>query len=379
MNSKIRTTKNRSRGAGRAILWIAAAAAGMARAQVPPDIEAGLRKIGPIVDPACTAKLYRPLMPANDVNSKVTPLYAGITIARDRSFGSHPKDLLDVFTADKGGRSRPVLIYIPGGGGNKTEQQAREANAFYDNIGRWATRNGMVAVLMQRHPGANWDDPARDVSALIQWVEGNIGKYKGNPERMFIWAHSAGNGPLGTYIGRPQLWGPKGVGVKGAIFMSGQWNVAPLEIPGTGGRGAQGAAFAGAGSTCGADQPGASLGIIAGPSAVSPAEAPAGRGGRAGALPPVDAATQLARSTLPEFEKSAVEMLFVSAELDPGANGAMSAFYQALHDELCKKGPDRCPALLMAKDESHMSEVFSIDTGDKTVSGPILAWMKKVK
>ncbi|MDE3160412.1 MAG: carboxylesterase family protein [Acidobacteriota bacterium] len=230
-----------------------------------PDIEAGLRKIGPIVDPACTAKLYRPLMPANDVNSKVTPLYAGITIARDRSFGSHPKDLLDVFTADKGGRSRPVLIYIPGGGGNKTEQQAREANAFYDNIGRWATKNGMVAVLMQRHPGANWDDPARDVSALIQWVEGNIGKYKGNPERMFIWAHSAGNGPLGTYIGRPQLWGPKGVGVKGAIFMSGQWNVAPLEIPGTGGRGAQGAAFAGAGSTCGADQPGASLGIIAGP------------------------------------------------------------------------------------------------------------------
>jgi len=26
-----------------------------------------------------------------------------------------------------------------------------------------------------------------------------------------------------------------------------------------------------------------------------------------------------------------------------------------------------------------MSEVFSIDTDDKTVSGPILAWMKKVK
>jgi hypothetical protein len=138
-------------------------------------------------------------------------------------------------------------------------------------------------------------------------------------------------------------------------------------------------AFAGAGSTCGADQPGVPLGIIAGPSAVSPAEAPAGRGGRAGVLPRVDAATQLARSTMPEFEKRAVKMLFVSAELDPGANGAMSAFYQALHDEHCKKGPDRCPALLLAKDESHMPEVFSIDMGDKTVSGPILAWVKDVK
>ena len=65
--------------------------------------------------------------------------------------------------------------------------------------------------------------------------------------------------------------------------------------------------------------------------------------------------------------------------LDPGINGGMSPFYQTLHDELCKDGPDHCPAMFFAKGESHMSEVFSIDTGDKTVSGAVLAWMKKVK
>ena len=362
-----------------ALIWIGIAAS-LAPAQVPPDIEAGLRKIGPIVDPACTAKLYRPLMPKNDINSEVTPLYPGITIARDVWFGPHPKDRVDIFTADRGNGNRTVLIYVPGGGGNKTEQQAPEANAFYDNIGRWATKNGMVAVLMQRHPGANWDDPAKDVSAMIQWVQANIGNYKGNPDRMFIWAHSAGNGPLGTYIGRPELWGPKGVGVKGAIFMSGQWNIAPLEVPAAAARGGRGGnAFAGAGSTCGQDKPGAPLGIIKGPSAVDPALAPAGRGGRAGALPPPDAATQLARSTLPEFKKTNVKLLFVSAEFDPGIQGGMSAFSQTLHDELCKEGPAHCPQMLFAKQESHMSEVFSIDTADQTVSGPILAWMKKVK
>ena len=69
-----------------------------ARAQVPADIEAGLKKIGQIVDPACTAKLYRPLMPANDVNSKATPLYKGIDIARDVSFGPNAKDVVDIFT-----------------------------------------------------------------------------------------------------------------------------------------------------------------------------------------------------------------------------------------------------------------------------------------
>src|SRR5215472_12869242 len=213
-------------------LFVFTAVAGFALAQVPADIEANLRKIGQIVDPACTAKLYRPLMPKNDVHSGVTPLYPGIAIARDVSFGPHPKDVIDIFTADAGGASRAVLMYIPGGAGNKIEEQNDEAYAFFDNIGRWATRNGMVAVLMQRHPGQNWDDPAKDVSAMIQWVEANIAKYKGNPERMFIWAHSAGNGPLGTYIGRPEVWGPKGVGVKGAIFMSGQWNIAPLQVPG---------------------------------------------------------------------------------------------------------------------------------------------------
>ncbi len=89
--------------------------------------------------------------------------------------------------------SRPVLMYISGRRRlTKIEQQDREANAFYDNIMRWATQNGMVGVNMQRHPGPDWDSGGKDVSLMIQWVEANIGKYKGNPDRMFIWAQSAG-------------------------------------------------------------------------------------------------------------------------------------------------------------------------------------------
>ena len=365
----------------RSALFFTLLTSSLSQAQVPADLEAGLKKIGQIVDPGCTAKLYRPLMPMNDINSGATLLYPGVTIARDVSFGSNPKDVVDIFTPEKGGGPRPVLMYVPGGAGNKIEQQVREANAFYDNIGRWAVKNGMIAVLMQRHPGQSWDDGGRDVSTMIQWVQNNVAKYKGNADRMFIWAHSAGNGPLGTYIGRPELWGPKGVGVKGAIFMSGQFNVAPLEIPAAGGRGGAGN-FAGTGSTCGGPPQGVSQGTIAGPSsAAAPAgaaPAAAGRGGRGAAQPP-DPATQIARSSLPELKKTKVALMFATAELDPGINGGMSAFNQAVHDELCKEGPAHCPTLLFAKGESHMSEVFSIDTNDKIVSGPILAWMKKIK
>jgi hypothetical protein len=370
-------------------LWYAtglvALAAGVAQAQVPADIEAGLKKIGQIVDPPCTAKLYRPLMPANDVNSTVSPLYPGIATARDVSFGANPKDVLDVFTAEKGGNSRPVLMYVAGGAGNKIEQQDREANAFYDNIMRWATKNGMVGVNMQRHPGPDWDSGGKDVSLMIQWVEANIAKYKGNPDRMFIWAQSAGNGPLGVYIGRPELYGPKGVGVKGAIFMSGQFNILPVNPVGIGGGRGGPDILARSGTTCGLPAGAAfsNAGAIAGPSRADDAPAPGGRGGGGGGGrgrgPQIDPATQLARSSLPALKTTNVKIMLATAELDPGISGSDSAFNKALHDELCKVGPDHCPTMLFEKGESHMSEVFSIDTSDKVVSGPILKWIKSIK
>ncbi|HTA47406.1 MAG TPA: hypothetical protein VK789_33420 [Bryobacteraceae bacterium] len=356
-------------------------AAAIAQAQVPPNIETELVKMGHIVDPPCTAKLYRPLMPANDINSKETPLYPGIAVVREASFGPNPKDFVDVFYADKGPASRPVLMYIAGGAGNRIEQQDREANAFYDNIMRWATKNGMVGVNMQRHPGPDWDSGGKDVSLMVQWVQNNIAKYHGNPERMFIWAQSAGNGPLGVYIGRPELWGPKGVGVKGAIFMSGQFNILPLQPAAGGGRGRGGAdTLAAAGQTCGLPA-GAAFsdgGAIEGPGRADAAPARGGRGGL-GRGPQVDAETQLARSSLPAFKQTKVSIFLASAELDPGVDGAMSPFNQTLHDELCKEGPSHCPTMLFEKGESHMSEVFSIDTPDTSVSGPILQWMKKTK
>jgi hypothetical protein len=382
-------------------------------AQVPADIAAGLKKIGPIVDPACTAKLYRPLMPKNDFNTYWPPdapaptftkqLYPGITIARDQSFGPNAKDVVDVFTADKGGPDRPVLIYVAGGAGNKIEQQVREGNAFYDNIGRWATKNGMVGVLVQRHPGANWDDGGRDISLAVDWVKENAAKYKGDPGRIFIWAHSAGNGPLGVYVGHPERW-KNGVQVKGAIFMSGN------PVPGVGGAPNAPGAFGGG---SGAPTPGVACGLtgasmtstagaIAGPSGFrdggagpagqgrggapgapgAPGAAGGGRGGR-GQLTPEQ---QAERDNLPGFKKSNVRIMLARAEFDPGVTGDMTASDKALHDALCsvdgpnaKDGAGHCPTMLFLKGESHMSEVFSIDTNDKTVSAPILEWIKKTK
>jgi hypothetical protein len=117
-----------------------------------------------------------------------------------------------------------------------------------------------------------------------------------------------------------------------------------------------------------------SEGAISGPSGVTPpdpnaAAGPRGGGGGRGGGQPLDAAAQAERDNLPGFKKTDVKIMLVRAELDPGVSGAMTTADIALHDELCsvdgakaKDGVGHCPAMLFAKGESHMSEVFSIDT-----------------
>jgi hypothetical protein len=259
---------------------------------------------------------------------------------------------------------------------------------------------------------------------------------------MFIWAHSAGNGPLGQYIGRPDLYG---IGVKGAIFMSGNpVNFGPPnQNAGRGGPGggAGGNNAAGRGGPGGAPQAptgqigtstctnfggnGGQGGAIRGPSSVlmdqgataanrrkelagtspwrwdgnqwistgpqsEPPAPAAGRGGGGGrgnqpAAAPSDAPVF---TTQDGFRSTRVAIMLAYAELDGGVGDdlQMPAASRAVHDELCrlegpkaKDGVGHCPTMFMAKGESHMSEVFSIGSSDKTVSNAVLAFINAHK
>jgi len=118
--------------------------------------------------------------------------------------------------------------------------------------------------------------------------------------------------------------------------------------------------------------------------AVVAATGGAAGGGRGGQ--PLTAEQQAERDNLPGFKKTPVKVIISRAELDPGVAGEMLPADKALHDAMCavdgpnaKDGEGHCPSMLFLKGESHMSEVFSFDTADKIVSGPILAWVKRVK
>jgi hypothetical protein len=429
---------------------LATVAAGTLQAQVPPAVEAELVKMGRVVDPGCTGKLYRPLFEKNDYNTywpvdaatpnKEIKLYKGVTALRDISYGPQPKDLIDIFVPDKGKESRTVFIFVPGGAGNKIEQQSIESNMFYDNIGRWAADNGMIGVTMQR----GGTTAGQNIALVIDYLQANVAKYKGNPNDMFIMAHSAGTGPLTQYIGRPDLYG---LGVKGAIFMGAHPAIGGGGIGGRGGagggRGAVPDVPAGEKPTCSVNA-NVQAGPIRGPSSsladqgataakvrqdlagfapyrwdgkmwtttgvVTPPPAQEGRGGFGGGggrgagapgaggpggrggAPGAGATGATAANAAPAFTtqdgfhstRAAIALAWGELDIDAEAGKGMPSRSVQIHDELCKldgpkakDGTGHCPTMMWFKGESHMSEVFSIGSIDKTVSNQVMAFIKQ--
>jgi triacylglycerol lipase len=314
--------------------------AGAALAQVPPDIETKLKKIGRVVDAPGTALIYGPLLAKQS--------YAGVQFTRDQAYGPEARNKLDVAVPTvKPGSPLQVLIYVPGGVGNK-KMDYPSGEPFYDNIMIMAVKNGLIGVNVQRRSGTGlaWDAGGHDVADAIAWVHMNIARFGGDPNRVVIWGQSAGSNALSVYLSHPNLYPAGGVGVKAAVLMSGGYNLLPLEAKATNegpqGPGDRGAA---AGTAAPAPQP-----------------------------PPVDRAVQLQRSSLPGLRALTIPLLVTAAELDPERTVELS---QMLKDQLCAAG--HCPKYQLNKGQSHMSQVMGINSADTSVSGPVFGWIKSIK
>ena len=314
-----------------ALFAVLALAPTLALAQVTPEMKAKIAAIGPVVDPPSTALLYRPLQPS--------PPYKGVKVVRDLVYGPDPRNILDVFEPQTGKSSpRPVLLFVPGGAGNKIEPVPM-GDAFYDNVMLWATSHGMTGVNIQRRGGGSWDATARDVSAAIQWVRAHAAEHGGDPARIYIWGHSAGAMSVANYLSHPELYGPGGVGVKAAVLMAGPYNLAPLK---------------------GTAPP---LAIRMGMNA-KPMTMPAAP----------DPAEQLAHSMLPGLKAVKVPLFVSAAELDPPA---LVELARQLDHELTAAG--RKHGFMIYKDHGHMSEIFAVNTADVSTSKPVLDWIRSIK
>ena len=162
------------------------------------DTREKLRALGTAITPesiAGTAALVAPLHARID-NS-------GTKVSRDLRYGPADRNRLDVFEPVSGAARLPVLVFVHGGGfvmGDKTAPNS----PFYDNIGYWAARNGMVGVNITYRlaPQHQWPAGSEDVALAVKWVRENIAAHGGDMNRVYVMGQSAGAVHVAGYIAR---------------------------------------------------------------------------------------------------------------------------------------------------------------------------------
>ena len=303
---------------GRRLALAALALAGVvatANAQAPPDIAAKNREIGKKIDPVATAAYYGPLAEK--------PPYAEAKVVRDVAYGPDPKNLLDVFQPIHPGRGpAPVIIFVSGGESTRIEHRPN-AEAFYDNVMLWAVKHGMVGINTDRRSWRDmpWDTGAKDMALMIKWVRDNAGRYGGDPNRIFFVAHAFGATQLTSYLAHREFWVGPTPGISGAALLSAPFNVAPVMI---------------------SDQTN------------NPMFDPA-------------------HGSIEGMKALDLPLFLGSAEYDSDSTAASA---EVLRKALCER---RCPEHTVFKDHQHISTMFSFNTADESVSGPVLAWIRSVK
>jgi acetyl esterase/lipase len=284
---------------------------------MPPDIAEKLVAIGRIIAAPQTNAIYAPL-------HQMEP-YAGIKITRDVKYGPADRNLLDVFTSDGATGTRPVLIYLHGGGFLRGDKKVA-GSPFLDNVPLWAARNGMVGVNMtyQLAPQAKWPSGPQDVAAAMGWVRANITNHGGDPSRVYLMGSSAGAHHVAAYVAFPEFDPAGRNNIAGLILLSGSpFDASVFDM--------------------------------------TPYKPYFGE----------DASKYAQVSPTPGLLKTPVPLMVVWAGLDPPGIEAESVNLEAA---LCKAG--RCPTKLFLKTHSHVSPPVSIGTKDTELTDQLISFMK---
>jgi triacylglycerol lipase len=133
--------------------------------------------------------------------------YEAPALTRDVAYGPDPRQRLDVHSAlqPSADPSRtgpvPVLVYVHGGGFVGGDKHT-PGSPYYDHIGGWAVRHGMVGVTITYRlaPQHQWPAGAQDVGQAVAWVTENIRDYGGDPARVVVAGHSAGATHVAGYL-----------------------------------------------------------------------------------------------------------------------------------------------------------------------------------
>ena len=194
----------------------------------PPEVTAKVREMGKNLSPeiiGATAKLYVPLHGNVD--------RSGVKVTKDEQYGPDERHRLDVYVpSEKANSPMAILVFFHGGGfvgGNKSTP----GTPFYDHIGYYFAKRGILTILptYRLAPKHKWPAGTEDVAGALTWVRKNGEKFGGDTNRIFVMGYSSGGAHVASYIFQEEFQLKESDGLSGAILMSGVYDPALFPAP----------------------------------------------------------------------------------------------------------------------------------------------------
>lgn len=154
----------------------------------------------------------------------------GITETRDVRYGPGDRHGLDIYAP--GGQSpSPVVIFIYGGGWKDGDK------ADYRFVAASLAARGYLTVVpdYRLFPAVRFPVFLQDNAAAVAWTKANIGRYGGDPGRIFLMGHSAGAYNVAMLTLDKQWLAAGGMDpdrdIAGTIGLAGPYDFLPLHDP----------------------------------------------------------------------------------------------------------------------------------------------------
>ena len=274
-----------------------------------------IAELGPNISPAIMQEMREGFGP------RLLEAPAGMRIERDVAYGPHPRHRLNLFlpAPEDASKAGDIIVFVHGGGfvsGDKDEAPGR----FYDNVGRWAARNGRACATMNYRlaPDNPWPAGRDDVALALGWIADNSAAHGGDAARIFVIGHSAGAAHVAAAMANPET-APR---VAGCICVSGLYDLSIMPVS---------TAYFGD-----------------------------------------DAALYPARSPISDLARTDIPLMLVAAEYDPPF---ILKNWLSLQQELLSRG-SRFPRVFQGRCHNHFSILFHMNTSDTAMSDDILEFME---
>ena len=291
--------------------------------------ESVIRAAGPVIDPQFAKVLYAPAL----ANSP-----PGGSVQRNIAYGAHARQVLDLHRpADGDGAGNadgcPVLIFLHGGGFLRGDKADR------DNVGRYFSRHGVLTLVPNYRlaPEHGWPAGPQDVASVFAWAQRHVAEYGGDPRRIVVAGESAGaaHAAAAVLVGRLQQAG--GLPAAGLVLISGVYN-AQLELRAR-----------------------KQLGI-------------ATPDPRNEAYFGTDFARYPDMSTVELIDAPPLPVLISYAELDPVQMQVQAG--ELFARLVTRHGYD--PEIQVVRGHNHLTQLYAIDTGDESLAGGMLEFVRGV-